>query len=76
MEYKISAHWDDEAQAWTATSDDIPGLCLESPSFDALVEKVKFAAPELLELNNQNKQDSYFTVDFFATRKDKVAVYG
>lgn len=51
MEYKISAHWDDEAQVWTATSDDIPGLCLESPSFDALVEKVKFAAPELLELN-------------------------
>lgn len=55
MEYKISAHWDDEAQVWTATSDDIPGLCLESPSFDALVEKVKFAASELLELNNKNR---------------------
>lgn len=63
MEYKISAHWDDEAQVWTATSDDIPGLCLESPSFDALVEKVKFAAPELLELNT-GRRTQIFTSDF------------
>lgn len=76
MEYKISAHWDNEAQIWTATSDNIPGLCLESPSFDALVEKVKVAAPELLEMNNKVEKNSYFTVDFLVTRKDKVVVYG
>lgn len=76
MEYRISVHWDNDAQAWTATSDDIPGLCLESPSFDALVEKVKFAAPELLEMNKNATKESFFTVDFSATRKDKVVCCG
>lgn len=34
---------------WIATSDDVPGLVLESGSFDALVERVHFAIPELLD---------------------------
>lgn len=51
MEYVIKIDWDGEAATWIATSDDIPGLVLESGSFDALVERVRFAVPELLELN-------------------------
>ena len=51
MEYIIKLVWDDEAQVWIATSDDIPGLVLESGSFDALLERTRFAIPELLELN-------------------------
>ncbi len=33
----------------------IPGLVLESGSFDALLERVRFAAPELLELNSAER---------------------
>lgn len=51
MEYKIKFAWDGEAAVWIATSDDVPGLALESGSFDALVERVRHAVPELLELN-------------------------
>ncbi len=51
MEYVVKLIWDDEAAVWVATSDDIPGLVLESGSFDALLERVRFAAPELLALN-------------------------
>ena len=51
MELLIRLTWDPEAQVWTAESDDIPGLVLESGSFDALIERVRFAVPELLELN-------------------------
>ncbi len=51
MEYIIKLVWDDEAQVWIATSDDIPGLVLESGSFDALLERTRYAVPELLELN-------------------------
>ncbi len=47
----IKFHWDSEAAVWTATSDDVPGLVLESGSFDALVERVKAAVPELIHLN-------------------------
>ena len=41
--------WDNEACVWIAVSDDIP-LALESGSYDALIEKVKIAAPEIIEL--------------------------
>ena len=51
-EFSINLTWDGEAAVWIATSDDIPGLILESGSIDALIERVKYAAPELLELNN------------------------
>ncbi|RKJ61975.1 DUF1902 domain-containing protein [Roseburia sp. 1XD42-69] len=52
MEYVVNFTWDNEADVWTATSKDIPGLVLESGSFDALVERVRFAIPELLEFDN------------------------
>jgi hypothetical protein len=51
MEYVVNFIWDNEACVWIATSDDIPGLVLESGSFDALLERVRIAVPELLSLN-------------------------
>lgn len=51
MELLIRLTWDPEARVWIAESDDVPGLVLESGSFDALIERVRFAVPELLELN-------------------------
>jgi predicted RNase H-like HicB family nuclease len=48
-EYTIMLTWDDEASVWVAECDDIPGLILESASFDTLVERVKTAIPDLLE---------------------------
>ena len=53
-EYTVFLTWDDEAQRWYCTSDDIPGLILESSSLDALVERARHAAPELLELMGRN----------------------
>ena len=50
MEYKVNLLWDDEACVWVATSEDVPGLVLESGSVDALIEKVRYAVPELLEI--------------------------
>lgn len=49
-EYTISLLWDCEAAVWVATSDDIPGLVLESGSLDALIERIKLAVPELIRL--------------------------
>ena len=49
--YTVNFLWDAEAAVWVATSEDIPGLVLESGSYDALIERVRFAVPELLELN-------------------------
>lgn len=52
MTYLVKMTWDDEAAVWVATSDDVPGLVMERSSLDALVERVRFAIPELLRLNN------------------------
>ena len=52
-EYTVLLTWDDEARVWIAESDDIPGLILESESLDTLMERVKTAGPELLELSGR-----------------------
>ena len=69
MEYVVRFTWDNEAQVWIATSDDIPGLVLESGSFDALAERVRFAVPELLELN---KLTPALNLLFLSERREKI----
>ncbi|WP_295758179.1 DUF1902 domain-containing protein [uncultured Oscillibacter sp.] len=71
MKYVVNLTWDPEASVWVATSDDIPGLVLESGSFDALLERVRFAAPELLELNSTERP---VLLSFRAERMEKIAL--
>ena len=51
MKCTVKLIWDDEAQVWITDSGDVPGLFLESESFDELIGKVRVATPELLLLN-------------------------
>ena len=57
MRYDIDVKWDEEAGVWCAICDDIP-IALESNSFDALIERVKVAAYEILELNAELSEDT------------------
>ena len=52
MVYNIDVSWDAQAGVWCAVCDDIPAA-LESNSFDALIERVKVAAHEILEINGK-----------------------
>ena len=52
--YKIQLVWDDEAKVWMATSEDIQGLILEDESSGMLIQRVKSAALELIELNGMS----------------------
>lgn len=72
MEYIVHLTWDNDAGVWIAESDDIPGLVLESVSFDTLIERVRGAVPELLELNNTDK--STFTLTFLSERRERIAL--
>ena len=74
MEYKIQLLWDNEASVWVATSPNIPGLVLESGSFDALIERVRYAIPELLELNRQKAP--FYNLTFLSERHERVVVNG
>ena len=69
MNYRIDIIWDDEALVWVATSEDVPGLVLESGSVDGLIERVKIAAPKLLELNHKNKDG---VLDFHISRSERI----
>jgi hypothetical protein len=47
----VRAEWDEEANVWVATSDDVPGLATEEATMEALIEKLKILVPELLKAN-------------------------
>ncbi len=71
---KVLFVWDEEAAVWIATSKDVPGLVLESGSLDGLMERVRYAVPELLVLNNVKPEIIDFS--FVSKRNDRVPVYG
>ncbi len=72
MNYVIDLTWDNDAAVWIATSDDIPGLVLESGSFDAMVERLRFAVPEMLELNSESHD--VLNLTFRSTRHERIAL--
>ena len=69
-EYTVLLTWDEEVQVWYCTSEDIPGLILESGSLDALVERARHAAPELLELMGRDSTNA--SLSFKAERRATV----
>ena len=74
MTCDIEFLWDQDAGVWVATSKDVPGLALESDSFDALLERVRLAVPELLELNG--RKAPYYDLSFASERQERVPAYG
>ena len=70
LEYSVNLMWDSEAAVRAATSDNIIGLALESGSADALIERVRFAVPELLELSHQ---EPAFAIRFSFERYERMS---
>ncbi len=74
MDCKIKLFWDSEAAVWVATSDELPTLALEAGSVDALIERVKYIVPELLEI--EDVKVDYCDLDFITERRDRVRIIG
>jgi hypothetical protein len=70
-EYLINFKWDDEAGVWYAINDEIP-IAFESGSFDALVERVKFAVPEILSENGLMPESKEVQLRFCAERTERL----
>jgi len=68
MVFKIKLIWDEGL--WHTEADEKLGLTLESESFDALVERVKIAVPEMAELNYGYVGD--IQISFEVERKDNL----
>ena len=72
----IRAEWDEEAQVWVASSDDVPGLATEEETLEGLIKKLKIMIPELLEANgtetDQEVPFELFTRRFEVTQRAAV----
>ncbi len=70
MNYTVYFTWDEEANVWIASSPNVIGLVLEDDSLDRLMNRVKEAIPELLELNAQEPAE---TVSYVCNRTQRMA---
>jgi hypothetical protein len=68
---KIIWEVEDGIGSWYTDSNDIPGLNLGADTFDFLVERVRLAAPELLELNLG--YTGPLIIDFVSVRSEELA---
>ena len=57
----IQARWDGDASVWIATSVDVPGLVIEADTWPAMIEEVKLALPDLMELSGQGYENLSLT---------------
>ena len=48
---RVEAFWDEEAQVWVASSNDVPGLITEADTMEHLMQKLRVMIPELLHAN-------------------------
>jgi len=73
---KVSAFWDQEAQVWTAESENVPGLATEAETLDALTQKLRILVPELLELNDMmpNAPVSQIAIEITSHRQEVIPV--
>lgn len=71
-EYAVHLAWDPDAAVWIATSEAISGLVLESGSLDALIERVRFAVPELLAMNKSAEKN--ISLHFHSDRYETVCL--
>lgn len=62
----VRAIWDDEALVWVASSADIDGLSIESPTLEGLNRRVLSAVSNLLELNGTNFDTAQVPVHILA----------
>ena len=56
--YTVHAHWDETARVWWTSGEEIPGLCCQETTFEALVETVFALAPQLLVDNGVLSPDT------------------
>ena len=66
-EYTVLLTWDEEARVWVAENDHIP-IALESGSFDTLIERVRYTAPEVLQ---ENGKPSDVFLNFITHRRER-----
>jgi predicted RNase H-like HicB family nuclease len=69
----VRAVWDDEAQGWVATSEDVPGFVTGADTIEELHAKALPLIAELIELNKVEFEGPEIPVHIFAEIPTRVA---
>jgi predicted RNase H-like HicB family nuclease len=69
----VRAVWDDEAQGWVATSEDVPGFVTGAATIEELHAKALPLIAELIELNKVDFEGPEIPVHIFAEIPTRVA---
>ena len=72
IDFFIKMIWDEDEKRQAAIGSKGMGLVLESDPFDALIDRVKLAAPEMIELNLNYKGS--INLHFITERADHLEV--
>ena len=72
-EITVAAEWDDEAEVWFATSEDIDGLAVEAATLESLHAKVREAVSDLIELNRLELDQPQVPIHLRAQRTSMVS---
>ena len=72
MKYTVVLKYDIDLDRWYIDSSDIPGLWMESGSLDALLQRIRMTAPELIAFNC--KYTGPVEITFKIDRIDKLDV--
>ena len=70
----VRALWDEEAQMWTASSQDIDGLSVEADQLEKLRGKVEAAVQDLAECNGLRFAQREVPIHLMATRTTKITL--
>jgi predicted RNase H-like HicB family nuclease len=69
----VRAVWDDEAQVFVATSEDVPGFVTEADTIEQLRDKAIPLLEKLIELNEVDLDGSEIPVHIFTEISGRVA---
>ena len=68
----VKAEWDNDANVWVATSEDIPGLVAEAETLEVLRSKVLAMISDLMEDNGLDFQLAEILVHVVAHSMDRL----
>ena len=70
----VKAEWDTEAEVWTATSSDVPGLVAESPTIEKLRPKLLAMIEDLIEEGVVSGSSGEVHVHIIASVTDRLKI--
>jgi len=71
---EIRAIWDDDAEVWVATCEDLPGLVVEADTQNDLENELKVIVPELLILNKMGYEGQEIPIHLLQERNFEACI--